>query len=421
MQIEMTGKQDMETPWNYAICGFAGAGKTLLASTAPDPLFVFFQENPRLKSIADRYIPHVKIVNDDDGLVLEKMLTLATHLAVVEHDYKTLVIDTGDELFREVKRGRSRGNDGEFGPGDWGWLGDTYSEMMTSLVDLDMRLIVLFHVKNTQDGDDGQMVRELLLQGSAKDEAAGWFDVVAMLDAFEVIDDDTGETETRRGLLTHTSRLHPWVKDHSGQMPRRYELSQGFVGDIVAIEEVLTKEVAADKVDLEEIASHERSEEPSNVPVPTPEQVKAQKEANAGEVQIDAALTAVTEVLEVAEIMEEESVEPNAPTFEAETPTDEKAKVDESDGQPEKVSDEKTEEVVEDMPEKDLPSDERPKTRPPATPPPEDDEAVDETPLHECAECGKEVDNHDLINMSRAKYKAVYCREHFRARVRGTN
>ena len=145
MQIEMTGKEDRLSPWKIMVGGFPGAGKTLFASTAPDPLFVFFRDNPRIKSIANRYIPHVKIVNDDEVSVLEKLQMLAIHLSLANNEYKTLVIDTGDELQQAMKEARRMQNGGEFSISDWSWLADTYRELMASFIDLDMRVIVLFH------------------------------------------------------------------------------------------------------------------------------------------------------------------------------------------------------------------------------------------------------------------------------------
>lgn len=392
IKVQMTGREDVESPWKYAICGYPGAGKTLVASTAPDPLFVFFQENPRLKSIADRYIPHVKVVNDDDGTVLEKMLAISHHLAIAEHEYKTLVIDTGDELFQQMKEARRMQNDGEFKPGDWDWIGDTYRELLTGLIDLPLRVIVLFHVKNVQEGDDGMMTREFLLQGTAKDQAAGWFDEVFMFDNFEAVDDE-GETISKRGLLTQSSRLHPWLKDHSGNMPRRYEVSENFVGDFEVIEKILNKEVKGGKEDLEEIASYEaeKTESDESAPVPTPEEVKAKKEEV---VPDDADVTPPPE--------EKTPIEKASDTVKEVLDATE---VDEKEAAPEPEGEDKEEEA-------------------PAitVPDPEEDEPSDEDSTPKCDECGDPVENDDLINMSRAKYKQVLCRVHFKDRMRsGTN
>ena len=80
-----------------------------------------------------------------------------------------------------------------------------------------------------------------MLQGAVKDEAPGWFDVIGALDTYEVVDDE-GSTMTKRVLLTHSSRTYPWVKDHSGALPRHFPLSDDFVGDFDRMYGMLTSE-----------------------------------------------------------------------------------------------------------------------------------------------------------------------------------
>lgn len=384
MQIEMTGKEDRLSPWKYAIGGFPGSGKTLLASTAPNPLFVFFRENPRIKSIADRHVPHVKVLNDDTASVLEKMQALTIHLALAETEFETLVVDTGDELQVAMKEARRLRNGGEFGPGDWGWLGDTYRELMASLIDLPMRVIVLFHVKNSQE-DDGHTFRELLLQGSSKDEAAGWFDLVGALDTFEVADEQ-GDVETKRVLLTHSSRLYPWLKDHSGNLSRRYELSDNFVGDVSAIEEVLntTDVEVVERAVLGEIG--EIGSGPGDATaaeVVTPEALETAKNPDVSE--LDKALETVSEVLDVTE-GEGPSHEQSAPTTVEDPP----------EAPEQEVKQEVEEPVIEE-----------------ASP----EEPVAEPEAQVCAVCGEEAPE-DVTTVSKIRFKEPLCRDHFREKLK---
>lgn len=387
MRIEMTGREDRLSPWKYAIGGFPGSGKTLLASTAPKPLFVFFRENPRIKSIADRFIPHVKVLNDDEATVLEKMQALTAHLSLQmdteDPEYKTLVVDTGDELFQSMKEARRIRNGGEFTASDWGWLGDTYRELMVGLVDLPMRVIVLFHVKSSFE-DEQSVVREILLQGSAKDEVAGWFDVVGALDTFEA--EEEGELVTKRVLLTHSSRLYPWVKDHSGNLPRRYFLSENFVGDVSAIELILNStDITSDHEVLAEISSVAAVPGGETAVVITPEQLEAAKHPDTAE--INAALDVVAEVLEIAEISDP-------------SPEDqpEAATVDAPDPAPELPLAEEEEDITEPQPE-------QPSSEEPATP-----------DVTLCEVCGQEAPN-DVLTVSRIRFKKVLCREHFREQL----
>jgi hypothetical protein len=391
VQIEMTGKEDRLSPWKYAIGGYPGSGKTLLASTAPNPLFVFFRENPRIKSIANRYVPHVKVLNDDTASVLEKMQALAVHLELTG-EYETLVVDTGDELQVAMKEARRIRNGGEFGVSDWGWLGDTYRELMTTLIDLPMRVIVLFHVKNSQEGDDGQMIRELLLQGSVKDEASGWFDVVGALDTFEV-GDEQGDLETHRVLLTHSSRLYPWLKDHSGNLPRRYELSAGFVNDISGIEDVLNStEIAAEKAVLSEVnTTTDPDQDPAVAAASplTPEQLEEAKNPDTPE--INKALDAVAEVLDIAEV-----VEPSHEEAEEATVEDPPVEVDTPVVEADQAS-------LLDQPEEETSSEQEEKS----------------VAAQVCEVCG-EVAPDDVITVSKIRFKKVLCRDHFKEKLKAS-
>ena len=288
MKIEMTGVDDLASHWKVLLAGFPGAGKTMLCSTAEEPLMVFFSEYPKIKSIARRFVPHVRIFNQErpDGTyvsVQDQLMSLIVQLSVGDHPYKTLVVDTGDELQMALKEARRWRNNGDFGISDWGWLSDTYREIMWALLALDMDVVVTFHVKSSDDGS-GLPVRELLLQGSSKDEVAGWFDEVWVVEAFETTD-DAGNIVTRRNILSHPTRLYPWLKDHSGIMPQRYPVSDGFVGDLktlfekLRVGEVIEGQERQVLDELPDVLPPEGSS--SGADVPTPEQVEERKQAKA--------------------------------------------------------------------------------------------------------------------------------------------
>ena len=278
MKIEMTGAEDREGPWKVSIAGAPGAGKTMMASTAPEPLFVFFQQEPRIKSIADRSVPHVKIVNDftSGSYAAEQMQALIMHLSMGDHHFKTLVIDTGDEFFQQMKAGRTHMNGGEFNIGDWGWIADTYREIMLAIIDLPMHVIVNFHTKLTTDEDHS--FREIMLQGQVKDEAAGWFDIVGALDTYEVLD-ESGAAETRRVFLTEQSRMYPWVKDHSGAMPRRFDLSPHITNDFLRLLELVSTSGSdvPEKQVLQELEPVPPPTPPVNQEIPSPEELDEKK------------------------------------------------------------------------------------------------------------------------------------------------
>lgn len=388
MQIEMTGRQDREGPWKVAVAGFPGAGKTMFASTAASPLFVFFQENPRLKSIASRHIPHVKVVNEErqNGIVTvqDRLNSLMINLAMTDHAYKTLVVDTGDELFQAMKQGRRMKTGGEFGPGDWGWLADAYRDVVTGLIDLDMDVIFLYHLKNENDGEDGYLIRNLMLQGASQDEAPGWFDVVGALDTFDTTDDE-GNTVVKRILLTHSSRMYPWAKDHSGSMPVRFELSSNFVGDFPRMLELLhSEDDLADREVLSEIEHEEPEQADSGLEPPSPEELQVKKAEKSQPEEEEEDKSSNQEP-------EPERTQPSDEPIPTE-PTDADIASAGQDGEPQTL--EQAEQLVK--------------------------EELGASDAVLCAVCSEEVTDVNLLELSQIRFRQNLCREHFKEKIAET-
>lgn len=304
--VEMTGRSDYYEMIKMAVVGMAGAGKTLLSSTAPDPLFVFFREQPRIMSIANRAMPHVKVLPsyDDKGKIVnpveDVMLEVLEYLKGDGSEfYQTVIIDTGDELQKALKEGKKNRNRGKWGISDWGWLADEYYTVVNAFIDLPMNVIVTYHLKNTQEGEDGTFFKEIALQGAAKDDSPGWFDVVGVLDTFENVD-DKGVKTTARGFLTSPTPRYGWVKDHSGQLPSVFEISKDFVGDFGRINDLIYgKASGANQSTEHEIISV--VQQPSAAPAPVIEQhagIPTQEEVTAKKAE-----AIVKEVLDAEEVV----------------------------------------------------------------------------------------------------------------------
>lgn len=412
LEIRITGREDREGPWKVAIAGYPGAAKTLLASTCEpgENLFVWFPDSP-IKSVADRFLPHVKLGNKirPDGTVestvQDQLHVLISNLQmkamIGESKYKAITVDTGDQLFQQMASARRAKNRGEFGPGDWTWLADAYRSVMQSLIDLPMHVIVLFHLTASQDGQDGFMVRELALQGAAKNEASSWFDVVGALDTFETVDQE-GDSVVQRVLLTHSSRMYPWVKDHSGNMPARFPLSSNFVGDwdrllatFIGGEE--WKEGQEGQV-IATIGA-ERVVSNSGAAVPTPEELQAKKAQTTRGKTTETEAPAPEPVVEAEAEVEAPALEPTQGTQEVldivEPPTASTPEEPESHPEPESADSE---------------------------PEPTMDQALEILSAggieaeFVCEVCSAPVDDEDLRAVTQIRFpNKVFCREHFKA------
>ena len=387
MKIEMTGIEDRQGPWKLAICGYAGVGKTMFGSTARQPLFVFFGEHPRLKSVATRGVPHVKLSNElalDGTLeasVQDQLQALVMYLQLEDHDYDTLIIDTGDELFQQMKQARTLKNGGEFKVGDWGWIGDAYREVIQGLIDLPMNVIVNYHIKTSSD-EEGSTYKELSLQGSAKDDAPTWFDIVGVIDTYVVIDED-GNDVTKRALMVQSSRLYPWVKDHSGVLGARFEISDDFVGDFPRLLELVN---SGEQVDISHETITEVVKKEVKVPeirqnVPTPEDLQAKKDAR------------VPDDVAVPTEKVEEKADP--------TPAQEDVKGSPGEPEPEVVEEQPAEQgegSVDDAVETVK----------------EVFDGAEEVDVFVCDVCGETVDDADLRELSQIRFRKYLCRPHFR-------
>ena len=285
IKVEMTGTLQYQKYTNTAICGFAGAGKTIFGSTAPSPFYIFFKEHPQIMSIADRLMPHTKVMTEYEGDIVvvpiwDKLLAVIKWLESDAGDaYETIVVDTGDELFKAMKATRVARNGGKFPIGDWNWLAEKYRDVMQRILDMDKNVIVNYHLKNTQAGDEGEIVRELALQGQMKDEVPEWFDIVGVLDSWEEITDEG--TVTHRGILTTSTPKYPFVKDHSGKLPKLFPLSKDFIGDYSNMADLIFATVPNAATQTLAIIDSvlEPDPEPVSPPaaVPTPDELAAKK------------------------------------------------------------------------------------------------------------------------------------------------
>lgn len=407
IKVELTGQDDREGPWKTLVAGFGGSGKSLLASTAEKPLFVFFKQDPPLKSIASRAVPHVKLVNDvnEEGRLTtaahDKMLALLMFLQLQDHNYETLVLDTGNELFQAMKESRRLKNNGEFGPGDWDWLAITYRQVIEAVIEMPMDVIVLFHIKN-ETLDEGVTYRDLLLQGSITPEVPTWFDVVGVMDNFEVVDEE-GDTVTRRSFLTAPSRLYPWLKDHSGVMPRRFDISPGFVGDYPKMRALWVEQPGVTTLHetIQEIpsAAEVGKDRDDNIPVPSPEDLQKQKAVPPPKADEPEAEVAVPDVKTQGEATAAEASDP--PTDEAPTPSpDSPQEQGEQPVEPEE-KEEKEKEVSLEEAEQNV------------------TEALDAQAVLVCTQegCGVEVDD-AMHEISQIRFRTNLCKEHYIERMR---
>lgn len=264
------------------ILGPPGAGKTLLASTFPKPLYVDMEG--RLLSIRDRdcrrtrvtsleKLEEVKAALDQRREVRERLLG----------PVGTVVLDTVDELARIIIKERLVAEKVEaMRQQDWGYLGDTLRDILRGFRNLaDLHVVFNCHLKMVTDEDSGRSWMRPDIQGSVGNEIPAYTDEVLLLRALPTVNPATGERTITRHLQTYPDKMHEWIKDHSGTLPMEFPVN--FTDDYQRLAALifgaaahtapppLEVEPTAAQVPVEQPAATPPSQTAEPVEAPTPE------------------------------------------------------------------------------------------------------------------------------------------------------
>lgn len=269
VEIRRTGASDYGRYTKALICGEPGAGKTLISSTWPNPLYASAEGG--LMSIADRNIPYVEIRSLDDLLRIKNSLDQPEDVREQIFGFKveTVVIDTIDEVQQIMVRERLRDERiAGMRLADWNWLSEQMGALIRGFRNLDMHVVFTCHLKETSDSDTGKTWVKPGLQGSMADKIAAYVDLALLLKnglRTEVVEGEAKRVMSRE-LQTFPDPLHPWIKDRSGKLPQ--DLDVNFADDFERIEELIFG-----SVDLKEGAVSEMHEltEPEDAIAPAPE------------------------------------------------------------------------------------------------------------------------------------------------------
>lgn len=416
LQVKRTGSTDYGFYVKALICGEPGSGKTLTASTWPNPLYANAEGG--LMSVAALNLPTVDIT--DSGVMLELKNALMQPPAVREKmlgtPVDTVIIDTIDEVARLlVKERLEQTNKDTMAIADWGWLGESLRSMIRAYRNLPLNVIFNCHLKSVEDADSGSQYFKPAIQGAMGDEIAGYVDIAGVLTARPITEVIEGKTHRRivRLLQTFPDVKRPWIKDRSGKLPMEFiinfdddykRLHELIYGDIVdhqpEVQETIVQPSQVAPVVVEEpVVAEVEVEAPAPAPEPKKRASRAKKEAAP---------------VPVAETPPAAAPEPEpAPTPEAEP------EVATPEAEPVEAPVAATEEAPEDIP---VAEEVAAAPAPAPAPEPEPEVAVPEPETTEasahpvCEECGNPVENMDQAELSKIRFRQVLCRADFAAR-----
>lgn len=201
------------------ILGAPSSGKTRSASAYPRPIFVDCEDG--LMSVADRRVPFAAIRSTDDMKQMLALLGQEAKRPKAQRRWDTVVIDTIDSYQRIVIQEylKSQKKAAMSGWQDWGHLDAEMNALMAALFLLPFNVIVNCHVKETRIGDDdnSMMVKVPKLKGDLREQIAGEFDFVGLMETgFEAVD---GRRQVTRYIQWEPTPQCDFLKARSGSLP----------------------------------------------------------------------------------------------------------------------------------------------------------------------------------------------------------
>jgi hypothetical protein len=227
--VKRTGSAEYGTHLKVLLGGEPGSGKSVFGSNFPKPIYAAAE--PGLMSIYDRDIPFVDINESMDLQQLRMSLDQPPEVRaeLLGCEVETLIVDTFDEIQRILIKERLASTRKEaMQLQDWGWMGEQMQSIVRGLRSLDMHVVFIVHLKDTQDAESGRVWQDPGLQGAIAKQIPAAVDLALVLRAATVteIDEESNTTRKRsvRLLQTQPSAQYPWLKDRSGKLEPEFEV-----------------------------------------------------------------------------------------------------------------------------------------------------------------------------------------------------
>lgn len=226
LNIQRTSSANIDRRIKALITGHPGSGKTLIASTFPNPFYLTTEG--LMMSIADRNIPYHKLTSSAE---LEQTVHLLQQKASVRAEQfgfpvDTIVIDTIDDVSRMMLKERMKEERHETAQlGDYGWLKGQLAAIVGSLRNLDMNVVLTCHLKTTEVHGISTYVPAI--EGGFSMDVAGYVDLSLVL-RHELVTEVQGTDVVkyvRRYLQAFPDHQFDFIKDHSGKLPAEIEVN----------------------------------------------------------------------------------------------------------------------------------------------------------------------------------------------------
>lgn len=260
MEFELRTSGADEYPKNLRMLvgGAPGVGKTRLALTAQNPLWV--AARPGMTTLAGAGVPYVDVYEEGQLFTLKKALDNPPEIReeIFGRPIQTLIVDTVDELQRRLLMGRlEKERRTEVKADDWNWIAQRMNRIFDGLGALDLDIIYLVHLKEVGGFDDPFIVKPNL-QGGFVEQIHSHVDMSLLLhrttvwsnpEPIEVVEGEevvtevvelSAEPESQAFLVSLGDYTQEWVNDKTNTLDPYFDLN--FEDDVQRIRDLVFAE-----------------------------------------------------------------------------------------------------------------------------------------------------------------------------------
>ena len=225
VQIQRTGAAGAHA--RVLVCGPGGSGKTRFCVSWPNPILATTES--LLDSVRKEDIPMAKIESSADlkELIVECRKSPDERKKAFGVPVDTFYLDTVDQLQRVLQGERlaATGRSDMEGK-DYGWLGDEMRRYLSAIRNLPMHVVLTCHVKDREVNN--VTLGQPALVGALRDEINEFVSIAGVLESQQAqveLPDGSVGIELRRWLRTMPDTRYEWLKDHSGNLPGKFDVN----------------------------------------------------------------------------------------------------------------------------------------------------------------------------------------------------
>lgn len=230
----------------FGVYGPSGVGKTTLASTAPNVLYLNIEEGDAALIGQDIDITTVRTYKD--------VQTVHAYLAASKHNYETVVIDSLSDLHRGLLEAATTADGNDIPQRQNYFLAsEQIIRVVRAFRDLPMHVVFVMGMKERTDNTTGQTMFQPDLSGQLATKIPGYVDVLGFM-TMEQVRGKPGHYN--RGLIVAPGPRW-YAKDRTGTLGNKLDQDQLDLHTIIQLVRNTQRQKGEEVVDEELVRAHE--------------------------------------------------------------------------------------------------------------------------------------------------------------------